>query len=74
MKILAIELDTDELPAEITVRMSRAEAELIAAHVGQVLPSTGTSSGIYDALVGGVFNRFWEDGLTDARHESGFAS
>lgn len=70
MRVLSIELDTDELPVEVTVRMSRAEATLIASYVGQLTPSTATSHGIYDALVGGVFNRFWEDGLDDARRET----
>lgn len=70
MKIKAIALDDNELPETVTVEMTLAEAILIGKHVGSVKPSTATSSGIWDALTGVVFNSFWEDGINDAAKEN----
>ena len=70
MKIKAITLDELELPESMTVEMTRAEATLIAGYVGGLTPNTPVSSGIWDALTGTVFNRFWEDGLRDAQLEA----
>jgi hypothetical protein len=67
MKVKALTLDDDGLPDRLTVEMTRDEAILIATHVGNLTPSTEVSTPIWDALSGEVFNRYWEDGLDDAR-------
>ena len=63
MKINSITLDEDELPSDIAVTMTIAEAVMIAKYVGNLTPTTDVSQGLYSALVGGVINRFWDDGL-----------
>jgi hypothetical protein len=69
MKIQTIYMEGQETPQAIQVDMTIDEAILIASYVGDVVPSTETSTGIWDELSGGLFNRFWEDGLHDARGE-----
>lgn len=63
MKIKGIHLDAEEMPQEIEVIMTIDEAAAIAQWTGKLTPSTQVTSEIYSALVGGVFNRYWEDGL-----------
>ncbi|MFE6966854.1 hypothetical protein ACFVAJ_17220 [Agromyces sp. NPDC057679] len=75
MKVKTINLDPDELPETITVKLTRAEAITIAGMCGKLSPATAEASGldysaaseVYNGLVGTVFNRFWEDGLNEAR-------
>lgn len=73
MNIQAITLERDE-PATITVTMTVTEAAHLGAAIGrtnyaardELVPGWGeTGSNIYDALVGGVFNRFYDDGLPE---------
>lgn len=71
MKITNIALDGDEKPKTVTVTMSIAEAAEITIWSGDVTPTKPVTSGIYDALADGVFTRYWEDGLTDYRRETG---
>ena len=73
MRIKAIEMDTEELPELITVEMTLAEAVLIGKHVGSVTPSTVVSTNIWDSLTGGVFNRFWDDGIDETCFISGLS-
>lgn len=74
MKIRAITLDEDELPVMITVEMTVDEAGLLAAHLGNTRPKDREAqlagfgvvgSDIYEALVGSVFNRYYEDGVRE---------
>jgi hypothetical protein len=71
MRIKTIQLDSNELPETIDVQMTREEGVLIANYVGGLLPSTPASVSIWDALTGRVFNRFWDDGLSDATRYRG---
>lgn len=79
MRIVNIELDSSELPATVTVVMSAAEAAFIAVACGAYTDRTADSAApefshieprphhsVYDALVGAVFNRFYDDGIADA--------
>lgn len=74
MKVRNIALGEDEMPTAIEVVMSTREAAFIARVLGAMtgtaqseVQSDGSTVGsdIYDALVGGVFNRFWEDGVNE---------
>lgn len=74
MKIRAIALDDDELPATITVEMTVDEAGLLAAHLGNTRPKDrndeiagfgAVGSDIYEALAGSIFNRYYEDGVRE---------
>ncbi len=70
MKLKSIEFsDGDEGcadPRAITVTMTLEEAIWIALVSGK---QRGESphNGIYTCLVGDVFNRYWDDGVDDAR-------
>ena len=78
MRVTNIGLDGEELPETITVELSRDEAIVLGkitgkysfseaqANFGERAACTGD---IYDALVGVVFNRFWDDGIKDAEKE-----
>jgi hypothetical protein len=64
----------DGLPSEVTVTMSMAEAAAIAEVFGamngyahQKLGIGGIYPGPYDALVGELINRYWDDGLREFR-------
>lgn len=72
MKIKSVELDDNEMPDRITFEMSRQEAQWIAHICGKHSPATADdslpgyadiNSEIYDALTGGLFNRFWDGGV-----------
>ena len=53
-------------PSTVTVKMTVKEALWVAIVSGK---QRGESphSGIFDCLVGDVFNRYWEDGTDEAR-------
>ncbi|MDX3260791.1 hypothetical protein PV336_16340 [Streptomyces sp. MI02-2A] len=74
MDIKVLELDDAENPEFITVRMSVQEAAFLARVTGghsgdtaeEVLPGGATANrDIYSALVGSVFNRYWDGGIND---------
>lgn len=71
MKIKQINLDAEQLPETILVEMTRAEAVEIATWCGGLSasssPNHAATSAMYDALIGGMFNRFWDDGVSEAR-------
>jgi hypothetical protein len=67
VKVLRIDLDEQELPATVQVEMTLAEAVLITKHVGNLLPATSTSNGLWEALTGSLFNRFWDEGVDGVR-------
>lgn len=69
MKIQTIYMEGQETPQAVQVDMTIDEAILIASYVGNLVPSTETSTGIWNELSGGLFNRFWEDGYHDAAGE-----
>jgi len=66
MKVQNTHLDETGTPDEITVTMTLGEAILMAVQVGQLVPATKASTGIWDALQA-LFCRFWDDGLDDAK-------
>ena len=60
-------------PAHVWIRMSVAEAALVADLVGKESPASVSGKGhdpatldVYEALAGEFFNRFWEDGVRGA--------
>jgi hypothetical protein len=82
MKVKRIDLDDDENPETITVELTHDEAVFLALFLGKqngveeeaVMPGGSRLGGeIYDGLTGGVFNRFYEDGVADAAKAVGKA-
>ncbi len=78
MIIKKIELDGDQNIKSVTVKMTPKEAALIAKMAGNLNDASAddiVSGGgeaareIFSALVAGVFNHYWEDGLNDALKE-----
>lgn len=74
-QIMSIDLDGNEEPESVVMRVTRAEATLIAKLTGWQSPQTANevmpggsiaSQGLYEALTGSVFNRFWDGGVTEA--------
>lgn len=75
MKIRRIDLNDDEVPETITVELTHEEAVFLALFLGKqngieedAVMTGGARLGgeIYDGLTGGVFNRFYEDGVKGA--------
>ena len=75
MKIKSITFDDGEMPQLITAEMTLDEAIVLALMAGRYSSGgavadfgsrQGCASSIYDALAGGVFNRFWDNGVEDA--------
>jgi len=75
MKIKSITLDDSEMPELITAEITRDEAIVLALMMGRYSSSGAAddfgsryecTSTIYEALVSGVFNRFWDDGVSGA--------
>jgi hypothetical protein len=75
MKVKRIDLDDEEIPERVLVELSHDEAVYVALLIGK---QTGTDSeniipggaefgsSVYYGLTGGVFNRFYDDGVNDA--------
>ena len=75
MKIMQITLDDDQMPTQIVAELSLDEAVVLAKMTGKYSSlAAGEEFGdraecttsVYDALTGGVFNRFWDDGVNEA--------
>ncbi|MBT2467872.1 hypothetical protein J7E97_08285 [Streptomyces sp. ISL-66] len=75
MKVKRIDLDDDEMPERILVELSHDEAVYLAVLLGKQSPSDreailrgggSLGGGVYNGLVGTVFNTFYEDGVNDA--------
>lgn len=75
MKIMQITLDDGEFPTSLVAELSIGEAVVLAKMTGKYSSLTATeefgelaecTTSVYDALTGGVFNRFWDDGVNDA--------
>lgn len=63
MIIKTIDLD-DGRPVKITAELSVEEAAQIAQWTGRLTTDqTSQTSEIYNALVGDVFNRYWDAGV-----------
>lgn len=67
----ATDTEGDTLPDTITVSMSTEEALWIALIAGKQRGSS-PHNGIYSCLTGNVFNRYWEDGVDDAKKRHHF--
>ena len=75
MKVKRIDLDGEEQPESVTVEPTHDEAVFLAVLLGrmngtqeeEVMPGGSTlGSQVYWALAGGVFNRFYENGVEEA--------
>ena len=75
MKVKRIDLDDDEVPASVTVELTHDEAVYLAVLTGkqnavsaeEVLRGGAVHNGaVYECLSGGLFNRFYEDGVDGA--------
>lgn len=75
MKIREIRLDDDGIPSEVTVTMTILEAWNIAHLFGSMNDQQFAEKGIlhdssiYDGLTGGLFNKFWDEGVDGARKD-----
>lgn len=77
VKIRRIDLDEESTPTVLQVQMSVDEAIYLATFTGkqtgtaanEIWPGRGAdlNSEIYFCLTGEFFNRFWDDGVADAR-------
>lgn len=74
MKLKSIQFDDDSNPSLVLVEMTTAEAAYIARITGRHSPNSANeimpggavlNSSIGDALVGDLFNRFYEDGYDE---------
>lgn len=73
-QIKMVELDDDEDIGFVTVRLTAAEAAFIAKFTGrqtgetanEVMPGGDEASrGLYGAMTGGVFNRWYDSGVDE---------
>lgn len=71
MQLKELSLDKDENLETVTVTMTIQEALWIARVSGQQ-KGESPHSGIFDCLVGAVFDRFWDDGVNDASKDFNF--
>lgn len=78
MKIKRIDLDDNEMPEKVVVELTRDEAVYIALLLGKqdgeqserVMPGgSDLGTAVYNGLAGGVFDRFYEDGVADAARD-----
>ena len=79
-QIKAIEMDDDENPAFVTVRMSIEEAAFVARFTGmhndrtanEIMPNGAeSSSSLFQATAYNLFNRFYDDGVDEYLRERG---
>jgi len=72
MKLKKLEFEEnvegEALPSKVTVEMSIEEALWISLHSGKQI-GISPHSGIFNCLVGDVFNRFWDNGQHDLQKE-----
>ncbi|MFD3815060.1 hypothetical protein ACFWRZ_08330 [Streptomyces rubiginosohelvolus] len=75
MKVKRIDLDDEGMPECVLVKLSHDEAVYLALLIGKqngndmngVMPGGSLQGGaIYEGLAGGLFNRFYEDGVDGA--------
>jgi hypothetical protein len=79
VKVKRIDLDDEAMPESITVELSHDESVFLAALLGRmkgnqeekILAGGSVLVGaLYEGLAGGVFNRFYENGVEDAVQEA----
>ncbi len=61
----------EAIPDTVSVTMAIQEALWVARVSGQQ-KGESPHNGLYDCLVGDVFNRYWEGGVDDARRQFHF--
>lgn len=75
MKVKRIDLDDEEMPERVLVELSHDEAAYLALLIGrqnsnamnEVMPGGAVhGEAVYEGLAGGLFNRFYDDGVQDA--------
>jgi len=75
VKVKRIDLDDEEMPESVTLELTHDEAVFLAVCLGrlngeqeeEILKGGSVlGSALYHGLAGGVFNRFYEDGVEDA--------
>ncbi|MGX1483412.1 hypothetical protein RKD45_002488 [Streptomyces griseus] len=75
MKVKRIDLDDEEMPERVLVELSHDEAVYLALMIGKqsgndmngVMPGgSRLGNSVYEGLAGGLFNRFYEDGVDGA--------
>jgi hypothetical protein len=73
MKLRAVQMDDEDVPASITVEMTTDEAAVIYAFLGSIAPKAVTDAAgdvrwgnalydVADCLSASFFNRFWDEG------------
>lgn len=72
MKIKGITFENNR-PATVTVELSLDEAGTVADRMGratdyETVRAAEVGTDLYEGLTGGLFNRFWDDGLNGWRH------
>ena len=77
MKVKRIDLDDEEMPETVLVELTHDEAVFVALLLGkqngpsaeEILPGgAALNDAVYYGLTGGLFNRFYDDGVNDAAH------
>lgn len=75
MKVKRIDLDDEEMPETVLVELTHDEAAYVALLLGKqngntaaeiLLGGAALNDAVYEGLTGGVFNRFYEDGVHGA--------
>lgn len=75
MKVKRIDLDDEEVPERVLVELSHDEAAYLALLLGkqngnaanEITPGGAALGGaVHNGLTGGLFNRFYEDGVDGA--------
>jgi hypothetical protein len=75
VKAKQISLNDDEMPESVLVELSHDEALYVALLLGrqndhaanEVMPGGALAvNAVYDGLAGGLFNRFYHDGVREA--------
>lgn len=75
MKVKRIDLDDEEMPDRILVELTHDEAVFMALLLGKQNGNSAEEilnggdalvSTMYCGLTGGIFNRFYDDGVSDA--------
>lgn len=75
MKVKRIDLDNEEMPERVLVELSHDEATYLTLMLGKqnsndmnevVAGGAVLGGAVYDGLTGGLFNRFYEDGVDGA--------
>ena len=75
MKVKRIDLDDEEMPEKVLVELTHDEAVFLAVLLGRLRGNQEEAilkggsvlgSEVYEGLAGGIFNRFYDNGVEDA--------